>query len=189
MESDEELMAAVARGDERALAALIERHAARLHGFLARLAGSRDDADDLLQDTWVRVARGAHSFDPNRRVRPWLYGIAANLAHDLHRRRSVRQRALLDGSTQAATTPAPPRPLERLDLRERIARLPARLREVLALRFYEGLDEAEMAEALGVPRGTVKSRLHGAIRELRRGWEPEPSEGGKRARGERSEPS
>jgi RNA polymerase sigma-70 factor (ECF subfamily) len=50
-------------------------------------------------------------------------------------------------------------------------RLPDRLREVLVLRFYADLDEAEMAEALGIPRGTVKSRLHGAIRELRRGWE------------------
>jgi RNA polymerase sigma-70 factor (ECF subfamily) len=171
MESDEELMAAIARGDERALAALIERHAGRLHGFLARLAGDRDDADDLLQDTWVRVARGARSFDPNRKVRPWLFGIAANLARDLHRRRSVRRRAALDGSTAAATGQPVFRPLERIDLRDRVLRLPARLREVLLLRFYEGLDEAEMAEALGVPKGTVKSRLHGAIRELRRGWE------------------
>ena len=59
MESDEELMTAVARGEERALATLVERHAARLHAFLVRIAGSRDDADDLLQDTWVRVARVA----------------------------------------------------------------------------------------------------------------------------------
>jgi len=173
METDEELMAAVARGDERALVVLIERHAARLHGFLSRFARDRDDADDLLQDTWVRVARGAKSFDPNRRVRPWLFGIASNLARDLHRRRSVRLRASHEGSGEvaAAAQRAVLRPLERMDLRERLARLPERLREVLVLRFYEGLDEAEMAEALGVPRGTVKSRLHGAIRELRRGWE------------------
>jgi RNA polymerase sigma-70 factor (ECF subfamily) len=56
-------------------------------------------------------------------------------------------------------------------LRDRLARLPERQREVLVLRYYDGLDEAEMAEALGVPRGTVKSRLHGAIRALRQGWE------------------
>lgn len=170
MESDEELMTAVARGEERALATLVERHAARLHVFLVRIAGSRDDADDLLQDTWVRVARGAASFDPRRRARPWMYGIASNLARDLHRRRHVRLRA-----AQAHRVAPPPelgfRPLERIDLRERLARLPDRLREVLMLRFYADLDEAEMAEALGIPRGTVKSRLHGALRELRRGWE------------------
>ncbi|RIK99944.1 MAG: hypothetical protein DCC71_19705 [Proteobacteria bacterium] len=172
MESDEELMAAIARGDERALTALIDRHAARLHGFLARVAGDRDDADDLLQETWIRVARGARTFDAARRVRPWLYGIAANLARDLHRRRAVRSRASQDGRSAAATARAPAfRPLDRIDIRARLARLPDRLREALVLRFYEGLDEAEMAEALGIPKGTVKSRVHGAIRELRRGWD------------------
>lgn len=170
MESDEELMAAVARGDERALGVLVDRHAVRLHAFLVRAAGSRDDADDLLQDTWIRAARGASSFDPRRRARPWLYGIAANLARDLHRRRSVRVRAAHAERSEPAPEPAF-RPLERIDLRAQLARLPDRLREVLMLRFYADLDEAEMAEALGIPKGTVKSRLHGALRELRRGWE------------------
>jgi RNA polymerase sigma-70 factor (ECF subfamily) len=169
MESDEELMAAIARGEERALAALVGRYAERLHAFLVRVTGSRDDADDLLQDAWIRVARGAPTFDPRRRARPWLYGIAANLARDLQRRRGVRLRA----AHELRSDPPPPvvRPLDRIDLRERLARLPERLREVLVLRFYGDLDEAEMAEALGIPKGTVKSRLHGAIRELRRGWE------------------
>ena len=159
-------MEAVARGDERALASLIERYAARIHAHLRRMTGDRDDADDLLQDTWVRVARGARRFDAGRRVRPWLYGIASNLARDLHRRRQVRTRAALAERTPEGPSP----PFERIDLRERLARLPDRLREVVLLRYYGDLDEAEMAAALGVPRGTVKSRLHGAIRELKRGF-------------------
>ena len=171
MESDEELMRAVARGDERALATLVERYAARIHAFLARVVGDRDDADDLLQDTWLRVARGARGFDATRTVRPWLYGIAANLARDLHRRRAVRTRALREGALEASQQAASPKPVERIDMRERLARLPERLREVLVLRYFGGLDEAEMADALGIPRGTVKSRLHGALRELRTGWE------------------
>ena len=170
MESDEELMAAIARGEERALAALVARHAERLHAFLVRVTGSRDDADDLLQDAWIRVARGAPTFDPHRRARPWLYGIAANLARDLQRRRSVRLRAAYELRSEPAPA-APLRPLDRIDLRERLARLPERLREVLVLRFYGDLDEAELGEALGIPKGTVKSRLHGAIRALRSGWE------------------
>jgi RNA polymerase sigma-70 factor (ECF subfamily) len=169
MESDEELMAAIARGEERALGALVDRYAARLHAFLLRVTGNRDDADDLLQDAWIRVARGAPGFDRGRRARPWLYGIAANLARDLHRRRGVRLRAAHE--IRSEPPPPAPRPLDRIDLRERLARLPERLREVLVLRFYDDLDEAEMAEALGIPRGTVKSRLHGAIRALRSGWE------------------
>ena len=166
MESDEELMEAVARGDERALASLIDRYAARIHAHLCRMTGDRDDADDLLQETWVRVARGARRFDPTRRVRPWLYGVASNLARDLYRRRQVRARAALAEPSAAA----PAAPVEGIDLRERLARLPERLREVVLLRYYGDLDEAEMAAALGIPRGTVKSRLHGAIRELKRGF-------------------
>jgi len=159
-------MEAVARGDERALASLIDRYAARIHAHLCRMTGDRDDADDLLQETWVRVARGARRFDPTRRVRPWLYGVASNLARDQYRRRQVRARAAL--AEPGAAVPAAP--VERIDLRERLARLPERLREVVLLRYYGDLDEAEMAAALGIPRGTVKSRLHGAIRELKRGF-------------------
>jgi len=158
-------MGAVARGDERALGSLIERYAARIHAHLCRMTGDRDDADDLLQETWVRVARGARGFDPTRRVRPWLYRIASHLATDLHRRRQVRARAAL----VPPVAQAPPREVEGIDLRERLAQLPHRLREVVLLRYYGDLGEAEMAEALGVPRGTVKSRLHDALRALKRG--------------------
>jgi RNA polymerase sigma-70 factor (ECF subfamily) len=172
MESDEELMVAVGRGDERALAVLVDRHGASIHGYLTRLCGSRVDAEDLLQDTWLRVARGAQGFDASRRFRPWVYGIATNLARDLGRRRQVRERArgalaALPGSTDGESRVA------RLDLRERLAQLSDPLREALVLRFYLGLDEAEMAEALGVARGTVKSRLHRALRELERGYREE----------------
>ena len=169
MESDEELMACVARGDERALSTLVERHAGRMHAHLVRMTGNGEDAEDLLQETWLRVARAARSFDPSRTVRPWLFGIASNLARDLHRRRAVRRRLASEVGRQVE--PAPGRPLETLALRDRVGRLPDRLREVLWLRYYEDLSEEEMADALGIPRGTVKSRLHGAIRELKRGWE------------------
>jgi RNA polymerase sigma factor (sigma-70 family) len=174
MESDEELMEAVARGDERALGRLVDRHGARIHAHLARMTGSGDDADDLLQETWVRVARGARTYTSGRPVRPWLYGIASNLARDLGRRRAVRARgdALAAAGREPGVAPQAGA-VEGRALRERVARLPERLREVVLLRYFEDLDEAEMAEALGVPRGTVKSRLHGAIRALKREWEEE----------------
>jgi RNA polymerase sigma-70 factor (ECF subfamily) len=165
MESDEELMRAVARGDERALGLLVERHAPKLHAYLTRLTGQPADADDLMQETWVRVARGAGEFDAGRRFRPWAYGIATNLARDLWRRARVRARPLPPPPTHK------PDPELRLDLARRVAGLPKPLREVVTLRYFAGLGEAEMAEALGIPPGTVKSRLHRAVRELRRGWE------------------
>jgi len=171
MESDEELMAAVAGGDERALGSLVDRHAGRIHAHLVRVTGSADDADDLLQDTWVRVARGVRTYQSGRPVRPWLFGIAANLARDLQRRRTVRSRTAAQLSAEPAAPVAGARPVERIALRAGLARLPERLREVVWLRYYEDLDEAQTAEALGIPRGTVKSRLHDAIRALKRDWE------------------
>jgi RNA polymerase sigma-70 factor (ECF subfamily) len=166
MRSDEDLMAAVASGDEAALTALIDRYAASVHAHLLRHSGSREDADDLLQETWVRVARSAKSFDTARRFRSWIYGIASNLARDLFRRRMTKERAL---RTLAVNLPATPSAdsVDRGELRERIAELPENMRAVLLLRYYEGMSEAEMAEVLNVPRGTVKSRLHAALRRLR----------------------
>ncbi len=166
MRSDEDLMAAVASGDETALAALIDRYAASVHAYLLRHSGNREDADDLLQETWVRVARSARGFDTARRFRSWIYGIATNLARDLFRRRMTRERALRDLATHPPAT-SDTDAVDRRELRERIAQLPENLRAVLLLRYYEGMNEAEMAEVLNVPRGTVKSRLHAALRRLR----------------------
>jgi len=169
MRSDEDLMAAVASGDEAALAALIDRYAASVHAYLLRHSGNRDDADDLLQETWVRVARSAKSFDTARRFRSWIYGIASNLARDLFRRRVTRERTLRDLASHPPAAPGAD-PVDRSKLRERIAELPENKRAVLLLRYFEGMSEAEMAETLGIPRGTVKSRLHAALCELRGGY-------------------
>ena len=162
-------MAAVASGDETALTALIDRYAPSVHAYLLRHSNSSEDADDLLQETWVRVARSARSFDTARRFRSWIYGIATNLARDLFRRRMTRERAL---RTLAMNPPATPGAdsADRGELRERIAELPENPRAVLLLRYYEGMSEAEMAEILDVPRGTIKSRLHAALRRLRGGY-------------------
>jgi RNA polymerase sigma factor (sigma-70 family) len=164
--SDEELMSAVARGDEAALGMLVGRHAARLRAYLLRYSSNPEDADDLLQEAWVRVARSARRYDAKRPFRSWLYGIATNLARDLFRRRATRERAQGELAMQPRME-AELGPIERSDLLERIARLPENRRAVLHLRYFEGMNEAEMAEVLGIPRGTVKSRLHAAMRELR----------------------
>jgi len=169
MRSDEDLMEAVASGDESALTALIDRYAASVHAYLLRHSGNRDDADDLLQETWVRVARSAKRFDTTRRFRSWVYGIATNLARDRFRRRVTRERALRELSAHPPATPGTDA-VDRSELREHIAELPENMRAVLLLRYYEGMSEAEMAEALDVPPGTVKSRLHAALRKLRSGY-------------------
>ena len=167
MESDEELMRGVARGEEAALSLLIERHAAPLHAYLARLCGDASEAEDLLQESWMRVVRGATSFDPTRRFRSWAYGIATNVARDRYRRARARGGVHLPLPATMASASGEARSLARLDLRGRLAELPERLRQTLVLRYYEGMDEPEIAETLGIARGTVKSRLHAAVSALR----------------------
>ena len=171
MESDEELMNRVAVGDGEALASLLERHSARVHGYLLRYTRSSADADDLLQETWVRVARFARRFDAARRFRTWLYGIATNLARDWLRRNRTRESGLLGVRTEALlASPAEAGPGERHELRTRVDGLPERMREVVLLRYFAGMNEAEMAASLGIARGTVKSRLHTALKNLRDGY-------------------
>lgn len=169
MESDEELMQAVARGDEMALRALVARHASPLHAYLARLCGDASEAEDLAQESWMRIVRSAAAFDASRRFRSWAWGIATNVARDRFRR--VRARgglhAPLPTNLAEAGTPEG-RSIARVDLRGRLAELPERLRQALLLRYYEGMSEPEIAEALGIARGTVKSRLHTAVMALRR---------------------
>ncbi len=169
-------MAAVRRGDEEALGILLDRYRSRLFGFLIRRIGDPSAAEDLFQETWLRVVRARERFDPARRFSTWLFHIANNLCRDRARRRAVAGRYAESMLEQTRNDPgrrsAPPLD-ERLDMQRRLAALPDHLREVLLLRYYHQLGEREIAEAVGVPPGTVKSRLHSAVKALRRQMEAE----------------
>jgi RNA polymerase sigma-70 factor (ECF subfamily) len=166
--TDEELMVQLQAGSERALETLVERWRAPLFGFLVRRSPPAD-ADDLFQETWLRVVRARRRFDPRRRFSTWLFQIANNLCRDRFRRGGTAARAraaLAEARASGAVAPAAD-PSLRIDLARRLATLPERLREVLVLRYYRDLGESEIAELLGIPAGTVKSRLHAALRALR----------------------
>ncbi len=159
MASDEELAGQLADGEEAALAQLLHRYEQRLYGFLSRQTGGRD-VDDIYQETWLRVVRAAPSFDPAKRFSTWLFQIAVNLCRDWHR----RQRPVAD--TDPDTIPVEGVSDARLDAGRLLQRLSPEQREVLILRFYGDNTEAETAEILGIPVGTVKSRTHAALSKL-----------------------
>jgi RNA polymerase sigma-70 factor (ECF subfamily) len=163
MPSDEDLMAAVAAGDAGAFETLCRRYERPLHQFLWRHLGGRD-VDDLHQETWLRVVRSASRFDRRRRFSTWLFQIALNLCRDWHRRPPA------EPSDPATLDVAGADPAERvdaaLDARRLLARLPEAQRAAVILRCYHDLPEDEVAEILGCPRGTVKSRLHHAMATL-----------------------
>ncbi len=160
--TDEALMVRVARGDAGALETLCARWERPLHAFLARQTGGRD-VDDLHQDVWLRVVRAAPRFDPRRRFSTWLFRIAVNRCRDWRRRpppEPVDPRSLAGAAAPAVPSDA------RLDVRRLLAALPEAQRAALVLRYWHDCDEEDVARILQIPRGTVKSRLHHAMRRL-----------------------
>lgn len=169
--SDADLVARVAAGDRAALADLYARHQRPLFRYLCQLTGDPGLAEEVLQDTLAAAWQGAGAFERRASVRTWLFGIARRRAHDALRRR--RLPAAPEEALDAVADPEPgpeARALRRSDLDAlgaAIARLPAIHREVLVLNFVDGLRYEEIAAVVGVPVGTVRSRLNHAKRGLR----------------------
>jgi RNA polymerase sigma-70 factor (ECF subfamily) len=169
--SDADLLAGVAARDRAAFVALFERYAGRIKAFMMRSGASAADADEIAQDVMVAIWRRAGSFDPRRAAAStWIYAIARNRRIDLYR----RARPGPDRDDPSLQPDPEPDGLDRLSraeqdarLREGLATLPAEQRAVLAAAFYDGLSHGEIAEALGLPLGTVKSRIRLAFRRLR----------------------
>jgi RNA polymerase sigma-70 factor (ECF subfamily) len=164
MPSDEDLMGRVATGDAGALETLCRRWERPLHEFLWRHLGGRD-VDDLYQETWLRIVRAAARFDRRRRFSTWLFQIAVNLCRDWHRRPPPEPHdpATLERAGPDATASS----TDAVDARRLLEALPEPQRAAVLLRYYHDLPEDEVAEILGCPRGTVKSRLHNAMTTLK----------------------
>ncbi len=179
-QSDEKLMRRYQAGDVGAFEALLRRHRAALHAFLYRLTGDRSRAEDLAQETWLKVVAAAPRWERRARFTTWAFSIARNVALDEARRSSHRTvesldapradgRVLADGV--AAEAPGPDRGAESALLRPKLeaalAALPLEQREVFVLREYAGVPFADIAEITGAPVPTVKSRMRYALEALR----------------------
>jgi RNA polymerase sigma-70 factor (ECF subfamily) len=164
--SDADLLRRVASGDVEALGALYDRHARALLAF-ARRAASPEDAEDIVQNVFLRALSCAERFDPAAAsARPWLFGITARIAGE--RRRSLRRfGAAIVRLATFGKRAAEPHAVERTDVERALASLSPPKREALLLVEVEGLTCEEAAAALGVPVGTVWTRLHHARREMR----------------------
>lgn len=174
MHSEEELALALQRGDTSALTRLVEKHHSPLIGFLYRMTGGdRTLAEDLAQEAFLRVIRAIHLYHYPRPFKPWLYAIAANIARDHYKSAEMRHTiAMPDDSHILFTDSAAPEDAlldadEEQHVAAAIIALPSHQRETLILRYYQGLSLAEIAEALNLPIGTVKSRLSLGLRGLK----------------------
>ena len=177
--SDETLMMACVQGDEAALAVLVRRYANRLLGYLVRLVATREQAEDLFQETFLRVHRKAASFKSGRRFKPWLFAIATNLAID-----TIRGRGRAPATVSLDASADDPRPVaqlmdpspdpaatamrheQRAIVRQALDTLPPGQRAALVLAYFEGLTYSETASSLGCSLGTVKKQISRALRTL-----------------------
>lgn len=174
---DADLLARVSRGDDEALRTLYERHAPALMAFAYHLTWDRPAAEDAVQETFLKVWRAAGRFRPGARLEPWLYRIARNEAFDARARLGRRARGALPGSQEVVDEAQAPGagPAERVGagelagaLRDAVDALSERLRLAFVLVRLGGRSQEEAGHALGVPVGTVKSRVAAAEAVLRR---------------------
>ncbi len=171
-------------GQADAYDALVDLYANRLFGFLYRLTGSRADAEDLLQDVFIRVVRMLPRYEHRGALEGWLFRIATNLARD-HFRRTQRTPPTLSihadpdpdaGGTgiQPADceTESPDRAVQRVEaadaLQAALGQLPPAEREVVMLRHFSDMSFAAIAEAMGTPLGTALARGHRGLGKLRK---------------------
>jgi len=178
-QSDAELVARARQGNEAAFEQLVRRHQRYVFNLAYRVLGDYAEAEDVTQEAFVRAWRGLSGFRGQARFTTWLYRIVHNLC--LNRLPGLRRELLQVELLEEVLDDPAPSPPDLFEARERVAflhaeldRLPEKYRLVLTLRYLQGLSYAEIAAALDVPMGTVKTHLHRARRLLReqlRQWE------------------
>jgi len=193
--SDTELLRLHLDGDQEAFGVLVRRYRRELFNFLARFTGDAAMAEDVFQETFLQLHLSGGTFDLSRRLKPWLFTIAANKGRDAMRKTYRRQAAPLDakiaGSESQESTyadlmpsniPPPDESLMNLETRQAVQRvvdaMPENLRTVLLMSYFNEFPYKEIAEILDVPLGTVKSRLHAAVQHFARQWKAYASRSG-----------
>ncbi len=188
--SDESLIAQYRKSGDRGLfESLIRRYEREIYSYLRRYIGNAELAEDAFQGTFLQVHLKCHQFDPARRFRPWLYAIATNQAIDVQRRNKRHRMVSLDRSSNGekedrgngwseklvGDSPDPYRSAADEEnsrwVHESVAMLGESMQQVIHLVYYQGLKYREAADVLGIPVGTVKSRLHAAVQRLGLHWE------------------
>ncbi|GIK51073.1 MAG: RNA polymerase sigma24 factor [Planctomycetota bacterium] len=179
---DYELVKRFTKGTVDAFEVLVLRHKRQVYNFIYKMVGKPEPADDLFQETFLRVLKNAHTYRPRAKFTTWTLQIARNVTLDYFKRENLRQHVSLD-----ATVPGDDKPLRNLvpgneppsqdvllskelleEVQSAIKRLPLHQQEALVLRVNEELPYAEISEIVGSPEGTVKYWVHEAVAALTR---------------------
>jgi RNA polymerase sigma-70 factor, ECF subfamily len=181
-QADEDLMVLYQRGEVRAFEILLVRHRKPLYNFILRYLGDKETAEDLLQEAFMRVIRGAEAYKRQAKFTTWLYTIARNLCVDQTRRRKHRKHASLDAPLDAGeesgslldVIPSKEMSSDRKSVNKQlhetmqraIAGLSEEQREVFLMREFLDMPFKQIADVVGVPENTVKSRMRYALERL-----------------------
>ncbi len=185
--TDAELLQRYAKGDETAFREIVNRYKDSLYAFLRQFLNRPDLVEDVFQETFLQLFTSRKSFDVSRPLRPWLFTIAANKAKDAlrkaHRTTTVPIGTISEDEDMSfdemlnaleSYNTMPDEQLQRTEtaacVDEVIASMPEGLREILILAYFKKFSYKQMADALSIPIGTVKSRLHTAVARFARDW-------------------
>ena len=148
---------------------VVERFSKPLFAFIMRMIDDQATAEDIFQDTWIRVIRNIGTFRGDCRFSTWLFQIALNLCRNQMRRKARRSFVGIEEASNLADDPEVDgmKILQAQKVRRLVASLPPKMREVIVLRYYHNKTDVEIAEVTGLPPGTVKSRIHRATELLR----------------------
>jgi len=173
--SERELVERCRAGDDDSFRELVDRYKDLVFALIARTVQDRSRAEDLAQDVFLRIHRGLPYFRGEARLSTWIYRIVANVCAQDHGQR--RPTVALDDEATRVHPAARDRQFADLELRDRlekaVARLPANYRLLVAAHYLEGVQYEDLAEALQVPLGTIKTQLYRAKQQLRRLLETE----------------
>lgn len=161
------LTAAAQRGDQAAFGILVQLHSKRAYAVARAIVTVHEDAEDAVQEAFVRAYQAMDRFNLEQSFGPWLNRIVANAALDLARRRKVRTTDELNESLAGSFRDPGEADELRRRLGEALAQLPERMRSVLVLHDIEGFAHSEIGKTLGIPEGTARSDLHHARQRLR----------------------
>ena len=173
---EQQLVSQVAKGDERAFLSLYDRYASRVYALTLRVLGDAMLAEEATQDTFLKLWSRSRQFNPNKGpLAPWLLTIAHRTALDRLRLENRRPPASNSNEPDQVWSTLPDEATQGGEFRWRsmhfaVQSLPWEQRQVIDLAYYKGLSQSEIAEVLGWPLGTVKTRIRSAMQALRQHW-------------------
>ena len=158
-------------GDPKAVDDLVDEYKQPVFAFILRMVNNYDTAEDLFQETWIKVIRNVKRFRGDSKLSTWLFQVALNQVRDTMRKKRYIHVPLDEVENLAGSDMPDLDSIHRAhEIKKILAELPEKMRVIMVLKYYHDLMDEEIAEVTGIPAGTVKSRLHRASKIIRKKW-------------------